>query len=156
MLEIRVTAEKKIELKYAVFDYNGTLAIDGVPEKNVIPQLLKLNEVLQVYILSADTFGRVRAELGQYPFKIHILSAGSETEQKKTFVENLGAQNTVAFGNGNNDTAMLRTAALGIGVTGGEGMSGSVLQNADIIVGNISDGIGLLLNPLRIKATLRS
>ncbi len=62
----------------------------------------------------------------------------------------------VAFGNGSNDTAMLKVSVLGIGIIGGEGMSSTVLESADIIVRNIHEGIDLIFNPLRMKATLRS
>ncbi len=51
---------------------------------------------------------------------------------------------------------MLKVSALGVGIIGREGMSTRVLQNADIIVCNIQEGLELLFNPLRIKATLRS
>ena len=51
---------------------------------------------------------------------------------------------------------MLKNSALGIGVIGGEGISSKVMENANIIVRNIHEGIELLFNPLRIKATLRS
>ena len=36
MLKIDIAEFGKYVLKHAVFDYNGTLAKDGLPEKNVI------------------------------------------------------------------------------------------------------------------------
>ena len=145
-----------LNLEHAVFDYNGTLAKDGFPEKNVLNELQELNKILKVHILTADTFNRVKKELANYPFNIHILTAGNETEQKRIFVENLDQKTVVCFGNGNNDAGMLKNSALGIGVIGGEGISSKVMENANIIVRNIHEGIELLFNPLRIKATLRS
>jgi soluble P-type ATPase len=62
----------------------------------------------------------------------------------------------VSFGNGNNDLSMLNSSALGIGIIGNEGMYSKVFNNGDIIVNNIVEGIDLLLNPLRLKATLRT
>jgi len=156
MLTLEVPGDKKYQLHHAVFDYNGTLAIDGIPEENVVTLLQELTKILQVHILTADTFGKVKQELGKYLFNIHILIPGNEKEQKKDFVQKLNPDNVVAFGNGNNDTEMLKISALGIGVIGGEGISGKLVQSADIIVKNIDEGIDLLLNPLRIKATLRS
>ena len=156
MLKIDIAEFGKYDLEHAVFDYNGTLAKDGVPENNVVQKLLQLNNLLQVHILTADTFGRVSQALGKYSFKIKILSPGNESLQKKEFVENLNSATVVAFGNGRNDIDMLKISALGIGVIGREGMNAKVMQNADIIVKNINDGIELLFNPLRIKATLRS
>jgi soluble P-type ATPase len=50
---------------------------------------------------------------------------------------------------------MLREAALGIGVIGEEGISSSLIKEADIIVNDIVDAIGLVLHPERLLATLR-
>lgn len=155
MLKIQIPGFGELNLEHAVFDYNGTLAKDGIPEKNVLSQLQELNKILKVHILTADTFKRVKQELEGYPFNIHILSSGNEKEQKKEFVEKLIPQKVVSFGNGSNDSAMLKASALGIAIIGGEGMSSKVLECNDIIVHNIDDGIELLFNPLRIKATLR-
>ena len=156
MLKIEISEFGILNLEHAVFDYNGTLAKDGIPEENVLNQLQQLNKTLEVHILTADTFNRVKQELADYPFSIHILETGNEREQKKDFVKRLNPAAVVAFGNGSNDTEMLKVSALGIGIIGGEGMSSKVLVNADIIVRNIIEGIDLLFNPLRIKATLRS
>jgi soluble P-type ATPase len=155
MLKIQIPGLGELNLEYAVFDYNGTLAKDGIPEENVLVQLQQLNKILKVHILTADTFNRVKQELHGYPFNIHILNSGNEKEQKKEFVEKLIPEKVVSFGNGSNDSAMLKTSALGIAIIGGEGLSTKVLENADIIVRNISEGIDLLINPIRIKATLR-
>jgi len=156
MLKIEISEFGVLHLEHAVFDYNGTLAKDGFPEENVLNELQELNKILKVHILTADTFNRVKQELADYPFNIHILTAGNEIEQKRLFVENLNNKKVVAFGNGSNDAAMLKVSALGIGIIGGEGMSSKMLENADIIVCNIREGISLLQNPVRIKATLRS
>jgi soluble P-type ATPase len=59
------------------------------------------------------------------------------------------------MGNGRNDALMLRRAALGVGVLGSEGAAAEILHSADIVVRDIRDGFDLLLNPLRLSATLR-
>ena len=156
MLKIEISGFGSLNLENAVFDYNGTLAKDGIPEENVLNQLQKLNKILKVHILTADTFNKVRQELSEYSFNIHILTSGNEIEQKKEFVENLNPDSVVAFGNGSNDLEMLKVSALGIAIIDGEGMSSKVITNGDIIVRNIQEGIDLLFHPLRIKATLRS
>ena len=106
--------------------------------------------------MTADTFNKVRQELSEYSFNIHILTSGNEIEQKKEFVENLNPDSVVAFGNGSNDLEMLKVSALGIAIIGREGMSSKVITNGDIIVRNIQEGIDLLFHLLRIKSTLRS
>lgn len=76
--------------------------------------------------------------------------------QKEWYVRDLGADRVIAIGNGNNDRLMLKMARVGIAVTGEEGCAIAALTNADIHVSNISDGLGLLLNPNRLKASLRT
>lgn len=39
---------------------------------------------------------------------------------------------------------------------GGEGASGKLLSNADIVVRNIVEGINIILNQNMVKATLRN
>jgi phosphoserine phosphatase len=67
----------------------------------------------------------------------------------------MGAENVVAIGNGVNDSLMLKKAALGIVVIGGEGAAQKTIKEADIVVKDIHDALGLLLNRLRLIATLR-
>lgn len=50
---------------------------------------------------------------------------------------------------------MLKKAVLGIAVIGYEGASVKALNAADIVVKDINEGLGLLQNPKRLKATLR-
>ena len=71
------------------------------------------------------------------------------------FLKTLRPEVTVAIGNGSNDQLMLQESALGIAVLQGEGMSRAAMENADIIVKDISDAFDLLLNPKRLTATLR-
>ncbi len=50
---------------------------------------------------------------------------------------------------------MIKTAAIGIAVVGLEGAAAELLPAADVVVNNIYDALDLILNPLRLKATLR-
>ena len=61
----------------------------------------------------------------------------------------------VALGNGNNDRKMLKIARIGIAVSQAEGCAVDALSAADILVTSAQDGLGLLLNTKRCKATLR-
>ena len=70
-------------------------------------------------------------------------------------MKKLGAGSVVAFGNGNNDRRMLKIAKIGIAVSEGEGCSVDALMAANIHVRSAIDGLDLLLNPKRLKATLR-
>jgi len=86
---------------------------------------------------------------------VQILSQTVGGEAKAGYVENLGAEFTVAVGNGANDRLMLAKAALGIVVLVPEGTSLQALQNADLAVPDIATGLDLLLRPKRLIATLR-
>lgn len=55
-----------------------------------------------------------------------------------------------------NDRRMLKIARLGIAVTEGEGCAVEAMLAADIHVRSAIDGLDLLLNPVRVKATLRA
>lgn len=155
MIQIDIPGFGAVALKYAVFDYNGTLAFDGKMEVVTLKLLTQLQNHLQIRILTADTFGLVRETLQNYRFVVNILHGKWEAEQKDTYVEKLGAQQVIAFGNGNNDVLMLKKARVGVAVIKEEGCSIKAISAADVVVNNIDQGIQLLLNPLRLKASLR-
>lgn len=148
-------SEYKIE--HAVFDYNGTLAEDGVLAAETIDLLRKLAKTVQVSVLTADTFGLARSQLQSLPeVHIHIIDQGDEAAQKRAFVRACGKHNTICFGNGANDLEMFAEALLAVGVLGGEGAYPPTLAKADIIVTSPQSAIMLLLTPKRMVATLRT
>jgi len=155
MIEISIPGFGKLSLKHLVLDYNGTLATDGILIAGVQERLFQLNKLITIHILTADTFGLAASELTNIPCKITIIEGTNEDQQKEEYVNSLGLENVVAFGNGNNDRKMLTAARLGISIIGSEGCSPAAIQAADMIVANILDGLDLLLKPLRCKATLR-
>jgi soluble P-type ATPase len=70
-------------------------------------------------------------------------------------VNKLGAESVIALGNGNNDRKMLKAAKIGIAVMESEGCAVDAIMAADILVRAALDGLELLLNTKRCKATLR-
>ncbi len=156
MIELQIPGRGIIELEYAVFDVNGTLAVDGQLIKGVEPLIAQLRGKLEVRLITADTHGRQVEIDRQLKFTADRLKPGGyEREQKAEYVHALGAHNVVAIGNGGNDVDMLKVAALGIAVIGHEGAAFEVLSAADVVTHNIYDAIGLLLYPKRLIATLR-
>lgn len=155
MIEISISGRKKLQLSHVVLDVNGTLATDGVLLDGVAEKLAALREQVTVHLLTADTHGgqaSIDAALG---FEAHRIAPGDEPAQKARFVQDLGAVNVAAIGNGANDSAMLRTAGLGIAVLGEEGLCVDTLKAADVLVRDVHDGLDLLLKPKRLVATLR-
>ncbi|RMG75328.1 MAG: ATPase P [Nitrospirae bacterium] len=155
MITIDVPGFGRVELSHLVSDFTGTLSEDGSLCEGVGERLERLSERLQIHILTADTFGTARKELEGINCHIHILTGERQDIQKGDYVEELGAWAVVAFGNGKNDRLMLEKARIGVAVCLKEGCAVDAMSAADIMVKSIQDGLDLLLNPKRLKATLR-
>lgn len=156
MVEIDIPDFGELRLGHLVMDYNGTLACDGILVDGVGERLRQLREQLQIYVITADTFGKVREEMEGLPVEVVVLPKEKQDEGKLAFIEDLGAEGTVCIGNGRNDRLMLREAALGISVMEGEGTASVTLTAGDVVCSGILDALDLLRNPLRLTATLRS
>jgi len=156
MIEIQIPGHPDLTLEHLVLDYNGTLALDGQPIEGVKVALEALADRLQIHVVTADTFGKARTALQGYPCKLSILPPGDQALAKQEYVQSLDAIHTAAVGNGRNDRLMLKTAALGIVVIQAEGTAVQALLAADVAAPDILSALGLLANPLRLVAALRS
>jgi soluble P-type ATPase len=156
MLEIDIPGYKKLRLNHIVLDYNGTMACDGVILDGVKERLNALASQLQVHVLTADTFGSVRAALADLSCELSVLPTEGQDIGKLKYVEKLGAEATVCVGNGRNDRLMLQGAALGMVVLQEEGAAVKTIMAADVVAPDILAALDLLTNPLRLVATLRS
>ncbi|MGQ9819802.1 MAG: HAD family hydrolase [Candidatus Kapaibacteriales bacterium] len=155
MIVIDVPGYERLELQYLLLDYNGTIAVDGEPKPGTIPLLKEISNQLEIHIITADTFNRIKEFAKFLPSQIHIIPIEDQKKLKADFVEVLGAENTIAIGNGANDSKMLKLAKLGILVIEKEGASIDALTNADLVFTNIIDALESILNPKRIVASLR-
>ncbi|ROL56967.1 ATPase P [Bacteroidetes/Chlorobi group bacterium Naka2016] len=155
MIEFEVPGLRKFQFKNLVLDYNGTIAYNGELIPGVEKLLSELSKQLKIYIVTADTFNKVKDFQNLIEAEVHILPPEDQIKLKADFVEILGQDSTVVIGNGANDSKMLKVSALGIAVIGKEGASSKTLQNADIVCNSIEDALNLLLNPKLIIATLR-
>lgn len=155
MIEITIPGFGQVTLQHLVSDFTGTLSRDGKLSPGVKERLQQLATLVNIHILTADTFGKAAIEVKDIPCQLHILHGLDEDIQKENYVRSLGSEQVVAFGNGNNDRRMLRAARLGIAILGDEGCATAAIQAADIVCISILNGLDLLLNPLRCKATLR-
>ena len=86
---------------------------------------------------------------------VSVLPEKNQDEAKREYIDDLGRESVVCIGNGRNDRAMLKAAALGIAVVQGEGASVETIIAADIVTRDIVSALGLLANPKRLIATLR-
>jgi soluble P-type ATPase len=155
MIPLDIPGRGKLTMKNIVLDFNGTIALDGVLLPGVQNKLNAISEIMDVYIITADTFGTVLSSCSSINCKLAVLTEKLGSCEKLKFIESLGPQETAAIGNGNNDVLMLEKAVLGILVTGPEGSSTKALMAADVIVKDIISGLDLFLNPKRLVATLR-
>ena len=153
MIRIDIPGKGMIELTNAVFDVNGTIAVDGVLIAGVVERLQRLREQLAISILTAGTHGNLAEIERALGIPLQIISTG---EDKARFVQQLGPEHVIAFGNGSNDAAMLGLAAIGIAVFATEGVSMLALQAADVLARGPLDAIDLVLKPKRLISTLRA
>lgn len=155
MLNLDIPGYKKLELSYLVLDYNGTLAIDGVLINGVREMLNALSDVLEIHIITADTFKKAENELLHINCRLIVLEGDKQSVKKNEYITKLGCEKVIVIGNGRNDALMLENAAIGIAVVQQEGSSRESVMKADIICSDIKTAFELIKNPLRIKATLR-
>lgn len=155
MLEIDIPGFGFVRLEHLVSDFTGTLSVDGRLLPGVKELLNNVARVVKLHVLTADTFGTARMALEGVECSLTLLSGEVMDIQKERYIWNLGAEHVIAIGNGNNDRKMLTAARIGVAVIEGEGCSVNALSSAGIAVRSMHDGLGLLLNPDRLKATLR-
>lgn len=156
MIELDIPGKGTLILEHIVFDVNGTLAVDGNLLPGVTEIIADLGKRLEIHLLTADTHGKqtqIDQELG---LKAVRVQPGGEASQKARYIEQLGAKNTVAVGQGANDALMLERASLGMCVLSPEGTALETLLNADLVFPDILSALKALLNPTRLKASLRS
>ena len=156
MININVPGVGKINLEHAVFDVNGTLAVDGKILPGVPELLQELGKHLKVHLLTADTHGKQREIDQQLNLEAIRIQAGDEKAQKSHYIRTLGAEKTAAVGQGANDALMLEAAQIGICVISAEGTALETLLKADLVVPDILSALEILQNPTRLMASLRN
>ena len=156
MLFVDIPGYKEIRLEHLVLDYNGTLACDGELIDGVTDRLRELSNHLIIHVITADTFGTVASRMRDLPCTVTVLGKVDQDRGKLDFVKTLGPERAVSIGNGRNDQLMLKASALGIAVIESEGCATVSMAAADIVCQSILSALDLLVNPLRLTATLRS
>ena len=155
MIEIEVPGRGTYRLEHLVLDVNGTIALDGRLIEGVAKRLAELRHTVEVHMLTADTRGRQQVIDAQLGMQAARITPHDEAIQKAAFVQELGSEHVCAVGNGANDAQMLRAARLAVAVLGEEGLAVETLNAADVVVPHVNVALDLLLNPLRLVATLR-
>ena len=156
MITVDIPGYRQLNLNHLVLDYNGTLAVDGTLVDGAGSLLTRLAGDMDIHVITADTFGQVRRGMADIPCSVSILPPGSQDQAKLDYITGLGPEQTVCMGNGRNDRLMLKAAGLGVAVILEEGAAAETLIAADVVCKTIIDALELLLEPLRLTATLRS
>ncbi|RCK74707.1 MAG: HAD family hydrolase, a [Anaerolineae bacterium] len=155
MIELNIPGRGLLRLEHLVCDLNGTLAVDGQLLEGM-PRILKtLSDRLSIHVLTANTRKNLATIELQLGLSVQTIPRGDETQSKATYVRQLGSESVIAIGQGANDAAMLKEAAIGICVLSPEGTSALALQSADLLVPDIYTAFELIEKPLRMVASLR-
>lgn len=156
MYQVVVPGIGDLIFEHLLLDMNGTVSTDGLLIPGVRWRVIKLREKLNIYLVTADTFGSASNAASQMGVDLKVVSPLNGAQDKEELVAGLGSSRTIAIGNGFNDVSMLKTAGLSIVVIGQEGCSVDALKNARIAVRDIRDALDLILEPRRLIATLRT
>ncbi len=154
-MKIEIPNYDTYNIKKIAFDFNGTLATGGNVPDEIIKKLEILAVNFDVYILTADTFGTVRDMVSNLAVEVAIIEGDDGTGFKRDFIREIGSDDTIAIGNGNNDRLMIEEAAIGIALIGNEGAATTTILNSDLVLSNIFDVFSLLEEPDRLIASLR-
>ena len=155
MFKIEIPGYGSLEIKNLILDYNGTIAKDGKLLDGLDDMLKQLAASVDVYVLTADTYGTVEKEMAGLPVTVKVIKGENELVEKRDFAKEIGSQATMAVGNGYNDQLMFREVKISVAVIGSEGCATILFNIADLVVGDIYDALSLVLKPNRLIASVR-
>lgn len=155
MIQIEIPGRDIVTIEHLVLDYNGTIAEDGFLIDGVEDRLDLLSESVLIHVLTADTYGTVRAQCEPLGLMVETFPTAGAGQSKMRIVETLG-ENVMCIGNGYNDLPMFGKAALSVAVIEKEGACGALIGCADVVTTSIVDALDLIIRTNRLRATLRS
>ncbi|MDD4887496.1 MAG: hypothetical protein PHO64_11335 [Thiomonas sp.] len=151
-LSVAIPGADVLRLRHLLVDFNGTLAQDGQLIAGVAERLVALSRVLEVDVLTGDTYGTVAQALSGLPVRHTVVRTGAD---KTACARSLLDAGVAAIGNGRNDVDMLRAATLGVAVIGPECSHALTLTAAQLVAPGILAALDLFLQPQRLIAGLR-
>ena len=114
MIKIEIPGRDTLNIEQLVLDYNGTIAEDGNLINGVEERLARIRDSVEIYILTADTYGTVRSQCEHMGIHVETFPRAGAAECKLEIVKSLG-ENTMCIGNGFNDVLMFDQARAGAG-----------------------------------------
>lgn len=153
---INIPGTGELTIDKLLLDYNGTLAVEGRLLPGVKDAIERISSQVSISVITADTYGSVQAALDGSSCEVITIGEGAQDQQKLAYLNQLGAQTTMAVGNGRNDMLMLEAAVVGVAVVQGEGAHTKALLSADMVCSNILDVFRFFSVPDSLKASLRN
>jgi soluble P-type ATPase len=154
MISIERPGQGNLEIEFILIDFEGTLASDRRVHPKAKDKINLLSKRAKIYILTKEEKEHAEEVLKRVKAEIIYLTEGESSQKKLDLLRQLGANRTVAIGNGADDVPMIEEAGLGICVLGKEGTFSEAIKKADVVFMNILEALDFLLKPLRQKATL--
>lgn len=151
-LSVAIPGAGVLRLRHLLVDFNGTIACNGALIAGVAERLVALSSVLEVDVLTGDTYGTVAQALSGLPVRHTVVLTGADKTARARSLLDAGV---AAIGNGRNDVDMLRTATLGVAVIGPECSHALTLAAAQLVAPDILAALDLFLQPQRLIAGLR-
>ena len=142
------------EIKYVVFDLNGTLSNNGKIDISV-EELLDILQQRGVKTIMITSDQRNNASTIAARLEIDFVIAKDSKIKGDYIKQNLEKEYTVAIGNARNDIPMFKNSALSIVTLQSEGIHVDVLKYADIVVPSFKDALNLLVDKDTFEATLK-
>ena len=89
MIKVEIPGRETLMIDHVVLDYNGTVAVDGILLEELKPRLQALLKEVSVTVLTADTYGTVRAQCEPLGLRVETFpregAAKCKAEIVKTF-----------------------------------------------------------------------
>ena len=111
MIKVEIPGRETLMIEHVVLDYNGTVAVDGILLEELKPRLQALLKEVSVTVLTADTYGTVRAQCEPLGLRVETFPREGAAKCKAEIVKNLSG-GKACFGNGFNDCDMFDLADL--------------------------------------------
>ena len=88
-MKIEIPGGETLEIAYVVTDFNGTIAVDGVMKQTVRERIIKLSELVKIYVITSDAQGTAARELEGLPVELQIYNTENAGKCKRTVVDSL-------------------------------------------------------------------
>ncbi len=83
MIKLTIPGFGPLEIRRIVTDCTGTHSFKGVVRRSVKARLTRLARLVEVHVLTVDSFGTARGELARLPVELHFLNNDRRNDREK-------------------------------------------------------------------------